>query len=55
MDSSDWPPCIVTHFDLPGIKEEAPTGMASQKMIQMRNFAVEQLRGASRTIRTSFL
>lgn len=35
----DWPPCIVTAFDLIGTRDLAATGCGSDAMIQMHNVA----------------
>ena len=43
MTSSDWPPCIVTAFDLVGTKSRAASGRGSSKMIEMRSFAVAKV------------
>lgn len=43
MQCSNWPPCIVTVFDLAGTKALAPSGRGSLKMIEMRAFAVEKI------------
>lgn len=43
MQSADWPPCIVTVFDLVGTKSLAATGRGSAQMIEMRSFAVAKI------------
>ena len=43
MNSDNWPPCIVTAFDLVGTRSAAPSGQASSAMIQMHRLAVEKI------------
>lgn len=43
MKTDEWPPCIVTAFDLIGTRVSAPNGVASSRMLQMHRFAVEKI------------
>lgn len=43
--SVDWPPCIVTAFDLIGTRSLAASGHGSDAMIQMHNCAAGKING----------
>lgn len=43
VNSDAWRPCIITYFDLVGIRNEASTGRASSIMLQLHRFAVNQI------------
>ncbi|SRR6266581_359296 len=43
MRKYDWPPCIVTFFDLIDTKILAATGRGSEKMLDMHNRAVAKI------------
>jgi len=43
MRKDDWPPCIVTAFDLIGTRNLAASGRGSEKMIKMHNRAIEKI------------
>lgn len=42
-ERSEWPPCIITMFDLVGTSGNAPNGAATQLMLKMRKFAVDKI------------
>lgn len=42
-NSEQWPPCIITAFDLVGTKSAAATGRGSSAMIQMHRCAVGKI------------
>lgn len=42
-ERSEWPPCIITMFDLVGTSGNAPNGAAAQLMLKMRKFAVDKI------------
>ena len=43
-ERGEWPPCIVTVFDLVGTNSNAPNGVATQLMLKMRKFAVDKIK-----------
>ncbi len=43
MNHDAWPPCIVTAFDVIGIRNKASTGYASSLMLQIHRFTVGKI------------
>ena len=43
MRKDDWPPCIITAFDLIGTRSLSSSGRGSEKMIEMHNRAVAKI------------
>lgn len=43
MRTEEWPPCIITAFDLVGTRSLASTGCGSSKMIEMHRRAVAKI------------
>lgn len=46
MQTNDWPPCIVTAFDLAGTRTLAASKKGSSAMIEMHNHAVAKINGS---------